>query len=247
MQICALNDSGQLVPIQHARRGHSYCCLECGKEVRPRNSRWIQPHFFHIPSLFPCRQKEKTAVHLCIQKHLKKVIGEGLALEVPFRSISRIADAVWESEKIVFEVQVSPMSADEMRGRVADYRSQGYETVWILSDKLYNRPRLSAMEEALKSIPHYYSNIDSHGQGIVYDQWAVSSAGLRKKRGALFPIIVNEVRRPFGPCAGRNWPLGFQGDIGSRSKDSYHEKTPLHRLEIIRKGIRAFLRWLPLD
>jgi competence protein CoiA len=253
MQLRAFNEQGEIIPVVYAKKGQAYLCLECGKEVRPRNSERRHPHFFHIPSESPCRQKEKTAAHLHLQYFLQKQIGPELSLEVPFPSMARIADAVWEKEKIVFEVQVSPMSSSEMLSRVADYRSLGYEIVWILSDTLYNRPRVSAMEAALVKIPHYFSNMNSHGEGIIYDQWESRGKGLRKILKGPLPIDITRLRRPFGlsMLERASWPLGFKGDVGSLNPplsisfpDPFSSSTRFI-LEKLEQLMRAFLRLLP--
>ncbi|WP_420421730.1 competence protein CoiA [Simkania sp.] len=141
-------------------------------------------HFFHFrPSSF-CRQSGKTEVHLTIQKKILQSLPEGHAvLEKRFPSINRIADVVWEAKKRVFEVQCSPISLQEVKERMADYASVGYQVIWILHDYRFNRKRLSAAEYYLRPFHAFFTSINAKGRGFFYDQYERLSSGMRVEKG----------------------------------------------------------------
>lgn len=211
MHLYALNFSGQLQSAASAQKQVDYFCLECNAPVRLREGLERKPHFYHLQTSTSCRQSGKSLTHLQIQLHLEKLLIQEVSLEQRFPSIQRIADVAWHKEKIIFEIQCSPMRRDEMEARVKDYRSLGYQIVWILHDKHYNKWRLSALEMGLKHIPHYFTNITADGSGCIYDQWQWIDAGRRKSALSALPIDLSApYRHPQPP---RNWPLGFQGDL----------------------------------
>lgn len=206
MQLYAYDRNGQLTFSCNAEKQKNYCCTECGTLLRLREGPFRQPHFYHLKQQRACRQNGKSETHLQIQLHLKNKIPE-VILEHRFPNINRIADVFWLSEKIIFEIQCSPMTREEMQARSNDYKSLGLQTVWLLHDSRYNQWRLSAMEDGLNSSPHYYTNIDETGRGLIYDQWQHIEKGIRKD--SLAPLTV-DLSQPY-----LNSTLGFFGDIGS--------------------------------
>lgn len=194
--------------------------MECGSAVRLREGPFRHAHFYHIRKTPGCRQNGKGEIHLQLQIYIKKIIPDTL-LEFRFPEINRIADVVWHSEKIVFEIQCSPMSQDEMLSRYADYQKAGYQMVLILHDSRYNQWRLTAMELALGNLPHYYTNKNESGNVIIYDQWNYQEKGLRKKS---LPPLAIDLSKPY-----IKENLGFEGDINSLPPDhSYLQKIQAH-------------------
>lgn len=178
MQLSALLE-GKKVDIKDARKGENYLCPECGSTVRPRKGVYRIAHFFHLEKA-SCSLREKSAEHIQTQLYIKKAI-EDVFLEKPFPSIGRIADAAWEKEKIIFEVQCSAISLKEMWQRCEDYGSIGYTTVWILHDARFNKKTLCQAEYFIKSSKTaYFTDIDKEGRGVIYDQFERLSC--QKKR-----------------------------------------------------------------
>lgn len=131
--------------------------------------------------------------HIQTQNFIQSQIGEkDCVLEKEFPEIRRIADLVWEAQKIVFEVQCSGISKEEVENRSRDYRKLGYEIVWILHQKTFNRFRLSAAEEFLQDQPHYYTNLDAFGRGSIYDQIRTKVRPFRKK---IWGIRLSELKK----------------------------------------------------
>lgn len=185
-----------LLSADQAKRQCDYFCPECGEVVRLRAGEQRLKHFYHLAKSTHCRQQNKSLEHIQTQRIIQARIGMSLCLlEVSFPLINRIADVVWEEEKLIFEVQCSPMTASEARARIADYGRAGYTVVFILHDKRFNQYRLSALEAALRNTPHYFSDISAHGIGMLYDQFDHINRGCRVKRFAKLPIQIDQPMR----------------------------------------------------
>jgi competence protein CoiA len=231
MQIYAHDPTRQLVHAAHATRKEHYTCPACQSEVRVRQGIVRQPHFYH-PQTTPCALHGKSLTHLQIQYALQRMLAsERVHLEHPFPSIGRIADVMWPAQKIVFEVQVSPISGAEVRARCRDYTQAGYQVVWILHDRRFNRFRITAAEIALRFSPHYFTNINALGKGFFYDQYAFFRFKRSLHRSKRFlvhfkrptPVNPKQIPRHF-PQERKKWKISFEGDLFHRSL-TWH---PLH-------------------
>lgn len=244
MQLFALDKKNVLTNARNAAKRKNYTCLECGGRVHLRGGHYRQLHFYHIkPSDF-CRQHQKGLKHIAIQSRLQEnlPLNDGV-IECSFPEIKRIADVAWLSEKIVFEIQYSPISQDEVLSRISDYRSVGWEVVWILHDDRYNKKQLSPAEKVLHSFPHYFSNINARGEGIIYDQFSHHFRWRRIFRLPPLKVDLSQVQRDIvSPdvfslkCLqerAKNWPLFFEGDLMNRflSKSEEGYFTDIQRLE----------------
>lgn len=223
MHLYALANDGQVVYAGHADKQKNYSCLECMQSVRVRSGFHRQPHFYHLNENYQCRLNGKSMPHLMLQFYIESVLPKGeVHLEYRFSDIHRIADVAWVKEKIVFEVQCSPISAEEVLQRNADYASQGYQVVWLLHQSRYNQHRISAAEDVLQHSTHYYSNMDGAERGEVYDQPSFILQGMRKQR---LPKVRVDLAQPYrGGKADfekfprilkkrlKTWKLGFKGD-----------------------------------
>lgn len=224
MQLYALDKN--LIPIfaEKAGRQVNYTCAECHSTVRLRGGVHRQKHFYHLEPKRKCRLNGKGMIHLQSQLYLLNVLTEDEAqLEVRFTEINRIADVVWKSEKIVFEIQYSSISAEEVLKRNRDYASLGWQVVWILHDHRYNAHRLTAAEVALRSHPYYFTNMNAEGIGIIYDQFDLFHKGKRVSKLGKLPIDIRKKQAVTadhlerGLCLVKqrvqSWPLYFQGDL----------------------------------
>lgn len=197
MQLYSLDNNNQFVSAAAAQKGCDYRCMECGGAVRVRSGVHRRPHFFHKELSAPCRLNGKSMVHLQTQLHLAALLpADEAALEWRSDTLARIADVVWFPAKLIFEVQCSFITAQEIRERTNDWALAGFQVIWILHEMRFNKWRLSAAEAALAAIPHYYTNINSEGEGIIYDQCDRIDGGLRFIRYG--PLPVNAAApRPF--------------------------------------------------
>ncbi|HEV8051426.1 MAG TPA: competence protein CoiA family protein [Parachlamydiaceae bacterium] len=226
MQICAHDLASTLIFADNANKHQDYQCVECRQTVRLRRGIHRKAHFYHIQPNRICKQHAKGMPHLMLQQFLQNILPEGEAeLECAFASIKRIADVVWHPQKIVYEIQCSPISAEEIKARNQNYTSVGYQVVWIFHDERYNQHRLSAAENSIIDQPHYYSDMNEMGEGKIYDQFSIIANGKRVQRLPILPIdlstpkLLNEGRLKWQkklPCIlqrrAKNWPLVFSGD-----------------------------------
>lgn len=242
MQLFARNSSHHIVSANGASRQENYFCLECSGLVRVRGGFHRHVHFYHIDPERPCRQHGKTIEHLQVQLYLKNCLNES-ELEVPFREINRIADVVWFPKKIIFEVQCSPITPDEIRARNADYASLGYQVVWVLHDSRYNRQRLSGGELSLRFSPHYFTNMDAEGNGCIYDQYDFWKRGQRRHKLGMLPINVSICKEIPGMTVHhlrvlhqrmRHWAFHFEGDLLDNIQTAYIQEALKLEAEPIR-------------
>jgi competence protein CoiA len=178
MQLYALDQNLSVVYAKNASRHHSYKCLECQSLVRLRGGIHRQNHFYHVELGKFCRQNGKSMEHLQVQLFFQEQLTpHECQLEKRFTEINRIADVVWLPKKIIFEVQCSPILKEEIVQRNRDYENLGYTVIWVLHEKRFNKSHLQASRQYLQNHLHYYTNIDSDGKGIIYDQFHVFEKG----------------------------------------------------------------------
>jgi|ERR1700722_92744 len=195
MQLYALENAVPVL-VEHAEKSKNYTCPECASPVRVRGGPARQAHFYHLSLPRRCRQHEKSQEHIQLQLKLLDLIGSpDAAIECSFPAISRIADVAWHPKKIVFEIQCSSISLEEVQQRVLDYANAGYEVVWILHDKRFNQKKLSAAEIFLRTIACYFTNINKRGEGIIYDQFEVLKLNQRRFKGPPLTVSVDLVSR----------------------------------------------------
>lgn len=207
MQLYAFDLKKQLVSAHQALKKIDYQCLECEQIIRLRGGPQRQRHFYHLEPTPFCRQHQKGPVHLELQFYILRSLPLGdCQMECSFPSIRRIADIAWLSQKIVFEIQCSPISAEEVLSRNRDYQKLGWKVVWILHDQRYNQIRLSTAELALRSSPHFFSNMNRMGEGIIYDQFDICEKGIRLKRLSPLPVNLTEMVDHY-PSKKRSYPL----------------------------------------
>ncbi len=213
MQFFALTAEEEVVEASLAERKKDYICMECKGLVRVRQGELRRSHFYHYKESLGCRQAGKSLEHLQTQLFLKEFIEGVIELEKAFPSISRIADAVHEEKKIIFEVQCSPILAQEVKERNADYGRLGYQVIWILHDKRYGANRMSSAEHFLQRSPHYYTDIDCNGKGCIYDRTWADPRRVIEVEGSIVKV------KPFAkvPQAiklrGAKWQVRLKGDL----------------------------------
>lgn len=232
-------DQNTPVSAADAKKHKDYSCPECGALIRARSGPHRQPHFFHVQTNPSCSQHKKSPEHLHAQLNLFHLLPKGeSSMERPFPAIGRIADLCWESQRIVFEIQCSPIFQEEAECRNRDYRSQGFEIVWILHDKRFNRRKLSAAELFLRSSTCYFTNVSSTGAGIIYDQFDSCTKAIRRIKGPKLTVSLNQPRAliadeypPLLKEKFHNWNLSFKGDCLDRWARDPDRYTSLQRIE----------------
>lgn len=245
MQLFALDKHLKTVFADHAQKQLDYICLECQGVVRLRGGMHRHPHFYHLAPSAACRLSTKSMVHIQLQFYMYGLISSGdCVLEKRFPEINRVADVVWVSKKLIFEIQCSPISSAEVEQRNRDYASQGFQVVWILHDMRYNQRRISAAEQFLRNSPFYFTNMNSEGKGIIYDQFDMIEKGMRKNR---LPALSVSLDKPmdmqqkvsdacipkFITARLKLWPLFFSGDLIDLCSNTFDDKSKKYIADIL--------------
>jgi len=170
MQHYAFLLKGGRIDAEEAQQQVDYKCPECQGIVRVRQGMTRAPHFFHRNAGTSCHLRLKDGIHQAVQSWLISSLGENeCTRECHFSAISRVADVAYHPQKVVFEVQVSPIDPLEAVRRTLDYWSVGWHVIWLLHAATYGRSTASPFEKELISIPHYFTDIGYRG-GKVWDE-----------------------------------------------------------------------------
>lgn len=183
-------DNDDLIHANVAESDKIYWCLDCFGPVKRRKGKWRFPHFYHTHPARGCRLYSKSEDHLVAQIELQRRFLKGaVQIERPFIQIGRVADACWEQEKIVFEIQCSLITEKEVELREHDYRSIGYDVVWLLDDKRFNQRICRPAEIILRKRCCYFLSIKRFQ---VYDQFEIFSDGKRVRKSRDFSINLTQ-------------------------------------------------------
>ena len=231
MQLYAIDASGKIISAFLATKQNNYSCIECDQVVRVRGGSHRHTHFFHLAPISNCALHAKSMAHLQTQLQIQSQLPDGESkLEHRFPEINRIADVAWLPQKIVFEIQCSPITVDEVQARDKAYASAGFQVVWILHDARYNAPILTPVEHYLEKSksPCYFTNIDASRKGMIYDQFSLIKKNVRKKTLSPLPVSLSEYREmPHETSQAlvalekrvNRWPIYFTGDLIDISKN----------------------------
>lgn len=242
MQLFALEapslypDQKEPILAHEAEKGKDYLCPECNATLRVRGGRTRQIHFFHLKNSSICRQHQKGIVHLNLQLHLEELLAnEGAKLEYHFPAIGRIADVACLKTKRIFEIQYSPISLNEAQSRSKDYESLGFQIIWILHDRRFNKRTLSSAEEFLRQGMCYFTNMDHEKRGLIYDQFEILKDGKRVFRGNPLRIDLKSPKKMSG--AALDLPFAIQKRLTKHSM--FHHGDLVDRF--FSGGLSAFI------
>ncbi len=202
MQRYAITSKNDRIDAIDASQQIDYFCPECSGIVRIKKGEQRQAHFFHLSDGIPCRLRFKNSLHKAVQAWLiEKLQPEDCAEECFFPEITRIADVAYHKKQIVFEVQLSPISAKVALERTFDYYRIGWHVIWILHAHTFGRHEASPFEGALESIPHYFTDIGYKG-GRLWDEGSYVHNnrrvyfGIPPKRRYIENLSAEHIRQP---------------------------------------------------
>lgn len=200
-----------------AKRGKDYYCPECSAVVRLRLGEERRPHFFHLDPPESCRQAAKSLEHLALQLHIKNAFenqGVKANLEHRFPTLNRINDVYVPEKNLGFEIQCSPMTAEEALQRIADYRKLNIDIVWILHTMTFLKKKASSFEKAIEPKTHYFSSMNGKGEGEIFDLFAPIEQGFRKERGVKYPVdVTTPILKSRQGSFRKERPFHFKGDL----------------------------------
>ncbi|WP_049543523.1 competence protein CoiA [Streptococcus pseudopneumoniae] len=167
----ARNARGQLVNVLEDKlEKQAYTCPACGGQLRLRQGLSVRAHFAH-KTLKDCDFSSENES----QEHLenKEVLYHWLnkeaevQLEYPLPDLKQIAD-VFVNRNLALEVQCSPLPQKVLKERSEGYRSQGYQVLWLLGEKLWFKERLTRLQEGFlyfsQNMGFYVWELDSEKQ-----------------------------------------------------------------------------------
>lgn len=200
-----------------AKRGEDYYCPECSAVVRLRLGEERRPHFFHLDPPESCRQAAKSLEHLALQLHIKHAFeNQGIKanLEHRFPALNRINDVYVPEKNLGFEIQCSPMTAEEALQRINDYRRQNTNIVWILHTMTFLKKKASSFEKAIETKAHYFSSMNGNGEGEIFDLFAPIERGFRKEKGIQYPVdVTTPILKTRQGSFRKERPFHFKGDL----------------------------------
>lgn len=146
----ARNARGQLVNVLEGElEKEEYTCPACGGQLRLRQGSSVRTHFAH-KSLKGCdySSEKESPEHLANKEFLYHWLKKetGVQLEYPLPDLKQIAD-LFVNHNLALEVQCSPLPQKLLKERSEGYRSQGYQVLWLLGEKLWLRERLTRLQQ----------------------------------------------------------------------------------------------------
>ncbi|KYF36003.1 Competence protein CoiA [Streptococcus mitis] len=162
---------GELVNVLEDKlEKEEYTCPACGGQLRLRQGPSVRTHFAH-KTLKDCDFSSENES----QEHLenKEVLYHWLnkeaevQLEYLLPELKQIAD-VFVNGILALEVQCSPLPQKLLKERSEGYRSQGYQVLWLLGEKLWLKERLTRLQEGFlyfsQNVGFYVWELDSEKQ-----------------------------------------------------------------------------------
>lgn len=179
----------------------------CGAPGHLRKSKKGTQHFYHAVDS-GCNFEHESKEHLEIKNLIYQVCkSENWETFVEFPASDRtwISDvyATKEDKKIVFEIQISPLSPEILEDRDTKYRQEGIEPYWLL-EKISERSKgfeskyydhLYEEDDRLEeSIPYIHHSLFSTGpENQIFITKEIRSIGLNAKKQTLFTTNNPEI------------------------------------------------------
>jgi competence CoiA-like predicted nuclease len=179
----------------------------CGAPGHLRVSKKGTRHFYHAVDA-GCHYAEESREHLEIKEQIYRIgKSEGWETFVEFPAPDRtwISDvyATRDGRKIVFEVQISIISPDELEDRDKKYRARGIESYWLLDNFLekskefeswYHSHLFEEDDRPGETIPYIdYSLFETGPENHIFIVKGIRSVGLSAKTPALFTTNNPEI------------------------------------------------------
>ena len=179
----------------------------CGSPGHLRISKKGTQHFYHAVET-GCHYEQESREHLEIKYQIYRICqSEQWETYVEFPASDRtwISDvyAIKDGRKIVFEIQLSKISPNDLEDRDKKYRNEGIESYWLLDDflerskdfKSWYYSHLYEEENRLdESIPYIdHSLFDTGPENHIFIAKGIRSVGLTAKKQTLFTTNNPEI------------------------------------------------------
>lgn len=175
------------------RKGLTITMPCCGMSGHARMSKCGLKHFYHAQRSGECGGEPESLDHLRLKNQIYQICkAEGWDAQPEYQSLAGDwrADvyATRGERSVVFEVQLSKISQEELQEREEKYARDGIESYWLLRNYLDVRPYYAAWRECEVSI-HFQnfdeSDFDLTHEKLYYVQKGVRTIGINSDNGTL--------------------------------------------------------------
>ncbi|MGA2913265.1 MAG: competence protein CoiA family protein [Methanoregula sp.] len=179
----------------------------CGAAGHLRISKKGTQHFYHAVDA-GCNYEQESREHLEIKYQIYRTCqSENWETYVEFPASDRtwISDvyAIKDGRKIVFEIQISTISPNDLEERDKKYRNEGIESYWLLDNFLersrnfesWYQSHLHEEDDRIgETIPYIdYSLFDTGPENHIFISKSIRSVGLNAKNQTLFTTNNPEI------------------------------------------------------
>jgi competence CoiA-like predicted nuclease len=231
----------------------------CGAPGHLRISKKGTQHFYHAVDT-GCNYEQESKEHLEIKYQIYRTCkSENWETYVEFPASDRtwISDvyAIKDGRKIVYEIQISTISPNELEERDKKYRNEGIESYWLLDNFLersrdfaswYHSHLYEEDDRREETIPYIDDSIfDTGPENYIFISKGIRSVGLNAKNQTLFTTNNKEI--PLAIWVREVLKGNFQNYLKETST-AYHYKRQLKNLaapELIR--VREFYQKIIRD
>ena len=210
----------------------------CGAPGHLRISKKGTRHFYHAVDT-GCHYEQESREHLEIKYQIYRICkSENWETYVEFPSSDRnwISDvyATRDGRNVVFEIQISTISPDDLEERDAKYRAEGIESYWLL-DKFLGRSKdftswydsflYEEDDRLFETIPYIDHLLFKTGpENHIFIPKGIRSVGLDAKNQTLF--TTNNLKIPLAVWIGEVLKGNYQKYL-EETAAAYHQKRRL--------------------
>jgi len=213
----------------------------CGAAGHLRISKKGTQHFYHAVDT-GCNYAQESREHLEIKYQIYRTCkSENWETYVEFPAPDRtwISDiyAIKDGRKIVFEVQISTISPNDLEDRDKKYRNEGIESYWLLDNFLersrdfeswYDSHLYDEDDRLEETIPYIDDSIfDTGPENHIFISKSIRSVGLNAKNQTLF--TTNNPKIPLAVWVREVLKGNYQKYLKETSA-AYHQKRQLKNL-----------------
>lgn len=175
----ALVRGGTVVQAWRTIAGLDFACPSCGEAVILKRGPIVVEHFAHRPHS-RCRWGTgESRRHMEMKRQVIELVTPEPTLEVVGLAEGRRAD-LFISPSVVIECQASAIGLREWAERSADYRSAGFDVIWIWDEKLIFGKRKDSDTYRL-------------GASVLEDAELEGSIYVLSGQGVLFEVVARQV------------------------------------------------------
>ncbi|MDU9417280.1 competence protein CoiA family protein [Staphylococcus lloydii] len=137
------NKQGTVVHAANASKDCNYYCPLCCQKLMLKRGKYKCAHFAHHE--INCTYKEESYIHYQAKYRLgqsSKDLGMTVQIEPYLKECHQIPD-ILINNKIILEIQCSPITVQQLQTRTSAYNNLGYIVIWIIKDTFKDKSVLS--------------------------------------------------------------------------------------------------------